>query len=456
MATTNIRPIKKRLDHVLDYAGNEKKVTNDKYGKTYTYNELHNVLEYAQADYKTEKRLFVTGINCNSEDAYRQMLITKKNYNKTGGILGYHIIQSFKEGEVTPELAHKIGIELCEELFGDRFEVVVSTHLNTKHYHNHIVLNSVSFKDGKKYYDTHETYSLIRRTSDNLCREYGLSVLKEKKCKGSNINYDNFYKKYASKNNYQNTAKRDLDLAIAQAYSFDDFKNLMRKLDYEVIFRSGKISIKGKNYKRNIRIERAFGENYSIDNIKKRILEETSIRLPFIEEYKLKKPRNNYVGKFKKSKKKATGIVALYYHYCFLLKVFPNSKNGNKRLTTTMRADISKMEKYSNEARFLSENKIETYNELTLYKEKLQNEIIEITSKREKLWKRNSKLYKESEKSQNFNLIANLNQDIDLKRKELKMCEDIELRIPNIKENLQELRNKSKVGKENEKNEHIK
>ncbi len=456
MATTNIRPIKKRLDHVLDYAGNENKVINKDYGKIYSYSDLHNVLEYAQADYKTEKRMFVTGINCNSEDAYNQMLITKRNYNKTGGILGYHIIQSFKEGEVTPELAHKIGVELCEELFGDRFEVVVSTHLNTNHYHNHIVLNSVSFRDGKKYYDNHETYSLIRRTSDNLCKEYGLSVLKEKVCKGSNINYDNFYKKYSSKNNYQSIAKRDLDFAIAQAFSFDDFKSLMKKLDYEVIFRSGKISIKGKNYKRNIRIERAFGENYSIDNIKKRILEETSIRLPFIEAYKFKKPRNNYVGKFKKSKKKATGIIALYYHYCFLLKVFPNSKNVNSRLSASMRADVNKMEKYSNEAKFLSKTKIDTYKGLILYKEKLQKEITEVTSKREKLWKSNSKSKNANEKTNNFNLIANLNQDMDSMRAELKLCEDIELRIPKIKDNLQELRDKNKVRKEKEKNEYIK
>ena len=80
MATTNIRPIKKRLDHVLDYASNESKSLNKAYGKIYSYTELHNVLEYVQADYKTEKRLFVTGINCNSEDAYNQMLkiITKQ------------------------------------------------------------------------------------------------------------------------------------------------------------------------------------------------------------------------------------------------------------------------------------------------------------------------------------------------------------------------------------------
>ena len=231
MATTNIRPIKKRLDHVLVYAGNEQKTFNTNYGE-YKYQDLHNVIEYAESDYKTEKRLFVTGINCTSENAYEQMQITKQIYEKENGILAFHLIQSFVEGEVTAELAHKIGVELCNELFADRFEVLVATHLNTNHYHNHIIINSVSFKDGKKYYDNHQTYSLIRRTSDNLCREYGLSVLEEKKCKGSNINYDNFYKQYSSENNYKNTAKRDLDLAIAQAFSYEDFKSLMKKMGY--------------------------------------------------------------------------------------------------------------------------------------------------------------------------------------------------------------------------------
>ena len=126
MAVTCIWKIQSRLDKVLAYITNEEKTKNDLYGLS--YQNIHNLSEYMGADYKTEKQ-----------------------YLKEDGILGFHIIQSFKEGETTPELAHKIGVELAEELFGDRFEVVVSTHLNTNHYHNHIVINSVSFKDGKRY-----------------------------------------------------------------------------------------------------------------------------------------------------------------------------------------------------------------------------------------------------------------------------------------------------------------
>ena len=107
------------------------------------------------------------------------MMRTKRRFDKMGGIIGFHAFQSFAKGEVTPELAHKIGVELANELWGDRFEVVVTTHLNTNCIHNHFCLNSVSFKDGKKFYDTLESYALMRETSDRLCEEYKLSVIKE-------------------------------------------------------------------------------------------------------------------------------------------------------------------------------------------------------------------------------------------------------------------------------------
>ena len=155
MATTGIWKIEKRLDHVIDYTTNIEKTLNSDYGKE-AYKELHNVIEYAEADFKTENQYYVSSLNCSVESAYEEMLITKQQYNKTGGILGFHAFQSFVEGEVTPEQAHAIGVKLAKEMWGDRFEVIVSTHLNTKHIHNHFVINSVSFKDGKRYYDKRE------------------------------------------------------------------------------------------------------------------------------------------------------------------------------------------------------------------------------------------------------------------------------------------------------------
>src|SRR5574344_623164 len=184
--------------------------------------ELHNVIEYAKCEYKTEKQFYVSGINCNSETAYDEMIITKKEYGKTDGILAFHAFQSFKENEVSAEQAHAIGVRLAEEMWGDRFEVIVSTHLNTNHFHNHFVINSISFKDGKRYYDKRSTYAELRHLSDSLCEEYGLNVLNEQVCIISRINYATYCKDNIEKSNYHTIAKEDLDRAIAQSYSYVD------------------------------------------------------------------------------------------------------------------------------------------------------------------------------------------------------------------------------------------
>ena len=136
------------------------------------YYEIHKVLDYAKQDYKTEQQYYVTGINCNEETAYKDMIQTKKHFRKEKGILAYHGFQSFAEGEVTAKIAHEIGVRLAEELWGDKYEVLVSTHLNTNHIHSHFVINSVSFVDGKKYINNRENYAMMRKISDELCKEY--------------------------------------------------------------------------------------------------------------------------------------------------------------------------------------------------------------------------------------------------------------------------------------------
>ena len=161
IATTGIWKIEKRLDNVIDYTTNIEKTINSDYGKD-SYYDLHNVIDYVEADYKTEKQFYTTGINCDVDSAVEEMRNAKDFWHKTDGILAFHAEQSFKENEVTPEIAHEIGVRLAEEMWGDRFQVVVSTHLNTKHLHNHFVINSVSFKDGYKYYSNFENTALLR------------------------------------------------------------------------------------------------------------------------------------------------------------------------------------------------------------------------------------------------------------------------------------------------------
>ena len=280
---------------------------------------------------------------------------------------------------------------------------------------------------------------------DELCKEYGLSVIKEKATK-KKMNYDNFYKKSLYTDNYSNNAKRDLDLAIRQAYSYDDFLYLMKKLDYEIIFRTNKISIRKEPYKRNIRIERRYGENYSIENIKRRILEEQSVRVPFIENvYNYRKVNYPFAKRHKRAK--AKGFIALYYHYCYLLKVFPDNVPQQK-LPPSIRADVSRMEQLSEEARFLATHKIKTFEELSNYQDDVSFKIKEILDQREKLWSRRKLSKDENEMHKYAEQISSLNDKLIKLRKRVELCEDIKTRVPKIDNNLSELDTQEEIEKE--------
>ena len=443
MATTKIWKIDKRLDNVVDYVVNEKKTDSSSY-----YN-LHKVAEYVKASYKTEKQLYVTAINCSEDNIVQEMMETKRLFDKEDGILGYHAFQSFCEGEVTPELAHKIGIKLAEELWGDRFQVVVTTHLNTNHIHNHFLLNSVSFVDGLKYYNKLETYALMRQTSDNLCREYGLSVLNEKPTGKYNVDYTLFYKNYIKKSNYHTQAKQDIDYAITQSNTYREFENLLKAMDYELIYRAGKLSIRKEPYKKNIRISRAFGDDYAIDKIKSRIKTEKAVKLPFPE----MRSKKIYRSKFKiKNRKKATGIKALYLYYCYLLKIYPKTER-KKKTPISIKADVQKMERISEEARLLCSKDIKTKKELYSYIETLQGELKNLEEERDKLYYQNTKLKKE-EKQENYDKLSLIAGKIQYLKNEVKKCKEIEQRIPKIKENIKELNEEKEIQKGKERKDY--
>ncbi len=121
--------------------------------KTQTAGGMKYVLNYVSRKEKTvsEDKRFVTGVNCSPETALDEMTATKNLYRKTDGRLYYHLVQSFPSGyEIEPELAHKIAVELAEKAF-NKYEAVVATHIDREHINSHLVLNSVSFEDGKKY-----------------------------------------------------------------------------------------------------------------------------------------------------------------------------------------------------------------------------------------------------------------------------------------------------------------
>ena len=175
MATTSLWHIEGRLKDLIDYVENPEKTA----AKTPELQDLYNVFTYVQRPEATQKGEYVTALNCLKETALRQMILTKKRCGKTDGYIAWHGYQSFKPEEVTPQLAHEIGVKLAKEMWGDRFEIIVTTHLDKEHIHCHFCFNSVSFRDGGKYNYSKAERKRMMEISDRLCREYGLSVIEK-------------------------------------------------------------------------------------------------------------------------------------------------------------------------------------------------------------------------------------------------------------------------------------
>ena len=135
MATTGFWPVKGRLKEVIDYARNPDKTMDRKF----LDDDLFQALRYVENDSKTDQKLYVSAINCPQQQACEAMMATKRRFGKLGGNVAYHGYQSFAEGEVTPEEAHRIGMETAKRMWGEDYEVVVTTHLNTENIHNHFV-----------------------------------------------------------------------------------------------------------------------------------------------------------------------------------------------------------------------------------------------------------------------------------------------------------------------------
>lgn len=451
MATTKIWKVQKRLDHVINYATNEEKTKNNynEYGMD-EFDSIRQVMTYATNPDKTEKQFYTTGINCKVENAAKEMEFVKIINGKTDKILAFHGEQSFKEGEVTPELAHEIGVRLANEMWGDRFQVVVTTHLNTNHIHNHFVLNSVSFKDGKKYYSNRENTALLRKTSDELCEEYGLSVLEEKTCK-SGINFENYYKKSTKESEYIQFAKEDLDYAINHALSQRQFESILSSMGYKYYYRSGKLSIRKEPHKRNIRVERRFGEEYSMDKIRHIIFD--------INPWK-KYEKVNFVATIPASKfiyhghaknlYKPKGLIALFRYYCFLLKVYPK-KQQQYKMSPEMRREIRKLDQYSAEANMICKYKLKTLDDVRNGKELKQDELKNLYNERNRLYYKRKGLENGDNKDTVTEEIIKVTDKIKNVKRELFYCYDIVERTNKMIEDIKFIE-EEKWNKQNEKN----
>lgn len=445
MAVTAIWDIKGRVDKVINYVQNPSKVTEKSYDEMAMLHAIEGAIEYATNDMKTEERKFVSTLNMMNEeyavDAFRN---TKIRFGKRGGIVAFHGYQSFKEDEVTAEQAHDIGVELAKRLWGDRFEVVIATHLNTGHYHNHFVINSVSLKDGYRYYDNKETYYRMRAESDKLCREYGLSVIEE--TSGKSKNYAEWKAEKTGKLTQRDTIRRDIDAAIKASVTQQQFIRTMEVMGYEFKLwtstgeRLKYPSIKPPGAKGFFRFHK-LGEEYDLPRIVQRIRNNNIREEPFPDLYKPKTyTKGKLNGSFKRVKPK--GIYALYLRYCYELGIIKKNPTSVKRVSFLLREDIVQMDKYMEQSSVLGKYKIETGQQLLTIKKNLVENISALTDIRKDLRNAQKRADRAGDTKQVESIkaeIATISTQLKVLRREVNALEQVEQRSWQVKENLQEL-----------------
>ena len=356
-------------------------------GNSFHARHLKRALDYVMNPEKTQRGRLVGAVNCQADMAFEQMIDTKKQFGKTDKRQGYHIILSFKEDEVEPDRAFKITQKFVAEYLGDAYEAVFVVHDNTDHVHSHIVFNSVSFVDGKKYrYEKGDWAKYIQPITNKLCQEYGLSIIdvedgsKEKQ----HENYKDWSEYREGSFVWADMIKRDLDACILQANDFSGFLELLSEKGYEV--KQGKyLAVRPQGMTRFRRCK-TLGENYSQEAIVERIAKEDLSFYQSQNEEKQAVIVKCYVKRYRRAK--MSGLQKRYY-----AKLYRIGKLKKKPYSQVWkyRDDIRKMHKLQEQYLFLVRHKIESAEELVSVLDNL-------TDKKKEASKEKSKTYKAKER----------------------------------------------------------
>lgn len=404
------------------------------------FQALADVLRYAKDEEKTEREFYVGGINCNASTARDQFVTVKEQFDKCDGIQVYHGYLSFKdEPNITPELAQQIGTEFAKRVWGDRFQVVVTTHLNTKHLHCHFVVNSVSFVDGKRMQNNEKHWRYFRHIADELCRQHQLNVIENPK-RGTGKNYYARKLHEAGMPNYVDSAKAVIDEAISKSNSYADFKYILRQMgatfDDSPNHKYQVLRIKG--YQKNIRLTR-LGEDYSLERIKERIYENRNrVKLePFQKGYYYR-PKQYVLLTREHKIRKVGGLYGLYLHYCYKLGYLPKYQKQNPaRLHYLLREDLMKLDQITAQVRLLGREHISTSEQLFSYKSKVEDEIKTLTADRTHLRNEIRKVNIDDDLlSGKRQQISALSERLKELRKEVRLCDGIAERSGVMRENL--------------------
>ena len=443
MAVTSIWTVKSHVGTAINYIINPEKTTAKPElspEAVAARQAVGDVIDYAVNPEKTEQMMYVTGINCNPDTALDEFMNTKWHWGKTDGRLAYHGYQSFLEGEgaITAEQAHEIGVKLAQEVWGDRFEVVVATHLNTDHYHNHFLINSVSFMDGYKYVRMKSDYEQMRKVSDRLCREYKLHVV-ENPSNNKGKSYNEWMAERDGKTSVRGTIREDIDYAIKLSRTEKQFAQVMKDLGYEFKFfkKDGSYlehpGIKPPGAKSYFRF-RGLGPDYDYDSIRRRIIENTTVPgTPCLIENDNSLSYSEPV--------KGTGLQATYQRYCIRLYTIISRPKGSKReyIPMALREDIAKLDRYIEQMDFLYKHQIEDTQSLQSKKDALVSELKRLIVERRKL----NTIKERGERHNNGPLIAQTKVEISQVsrkirelRKEIALCDAVAISSERVLEGI--------------------
>ena len=439
MAVTKLWAIHGRLKDVIDYAMNPEKTTKSK--SKYSdadYQALKDVLAYAKDEEKTEQEFFCQGINCNASTAREQFVTVKSSFGKENGVQAYHGYLSFKEQDITPELAQKIGMEFAQRVWGKRFQIVVTTHLNTQHLHCHFVINSVSFVDGKKLQENEKNWFKFRHDADALCEKYKLYYNPEPELATSPQYLTK--KDQAGMPTRYNRARAALEEAISQCRNSEELRLALKDLGYKSNFSPDRKywTITPVTDDKPIRTYR-LGEEYSTEKIKERLLaNRDTLRFGSFQKTSYK-PRQYNLPTRENKIKKVGGLYGLYLHYCYRLGYLPKIKLPNlARIHYIFKDDLMKIDKLTAQVTLLGRNHIGTDQQLFSYKSKIEEEIKVLTADRTHLRNEERKVNKTDDELSGIKTkISTISDRLKTLRNEVKVCDEIAERSGVVKQNLE-------------------
>ena len=367
MAYTSLIPVR-RLDRAVEYIRDKSKTVRKP-------KSLQEAVDYALNRDKTESVCFETGLSCLCETAFSDMKENVQRWHKTSGVQGYHLVQSFAEGEVTPELAHQIGVELADQLLGGRYQAVVTTHLNTRHIHNHIVWCAVALDNGRKYHSNAKSYyTEVRAKSDALCRQYRLSVIKTPESERGKRQYAKWQAEANGHPTWRTAIRMDVDEAAALALTWRQFLAILEQKGYEIRMGRKYPTLRPPGKERFVRFK-TLGKAYTPEAIRQRILyPKRPFTPPAVWQGRLH-------GTYRKARK-LTGLRALYYRYLYELDALPRKP---QRPSYAVRQDIRSLDKRIRQMEFLLHHGIDTFDQLDAYRQIQEQAVTALLAERRQL-----------------------------------------------------------------------